>query len=231
MRTPNNSRLGPPSNTTFNPDVRGVLTYSQDPSKPIPVPQSNTWNVTNPECNDIDYSLLKPNPVNFLQPDAPSLEQPSITLFLNYSFPLVEGPAEIQSIINGRVYNVNDTAYPTLYAIQEDPTWTPPAPEQRNLMVIPDAYRNKSVRIVLQSLGMPGGHPFHIHGHGFQVVASGTGPFNDMALAQTNAVDLRGVIVRDTIMVPSQGWVAVQCVFSAMPCSIQHVLIDRSSVD
>ena len=225
--TPSNSRLGPPSNSSYDPDVRGVLTYDHDPSEPIPVPQSETWNVTNPTCHDIDYSLLKPHPSTFLQPHPPSLEQPSLSMFLNYTFPFFSGP-DVHTLVNGQIYQVNDTAYPTLYSIQEDPTWTPPAPEQRNFMVIPDAYRNKTVRIVLQSMGGPGSHPFHMHGHGFQVVASGVGSFDDAAVTLVNSVDLRSVVSRDTIIVPGLGWVAIQYVFSAVPYNMQQMLICRS---
>lgn len=84
-------------------------------------------------------------------------------------------------------------------------------------MIIPDKYRNKSVRIVIQSSGGPGTHPFHIHGHGFQVVANGAGSFDDAALTLANSVDLRDVIVRDTVSIPSDGWVVAQYVFPLMP--------------
>jgi len=224
--TPNNSRPGPPSGSPFDPDVRGVLTYSRKPNETIAVPQSESWNVTNPDCADIDYSLLKPHPSSFLQPYSPSLEQPSLTLFLNYTFPIVNGP-NVRTLVNDRVYQVNDTAYPTLYAIQENATWTPPASEQRNLMVIPDEYRDKTVRIVLQGLNTPGSHPFHMHGHGFLVVASGVGSFDDAALTYTNSVDLHDVIVRDTLVVPSDGWAAVQYVFPVVPYNMQPVLTRR----
>ena len=112
--------------------------------------------------------------------------------------------------MNGQAYHVNDAAYSTLYAIQENATWAPPTSEQRNLMIIPDEYEGKTVRIVLQCSNGPGTHPFHMHGHGFQVVASGAGPFDEAALARTNSVDLREVIIRDTVTVPADGWVVIQ---------------------
>lgn len=91
-------------------------------------------------------------------------------------------------------------------------------------MIIPDEYRGKTVRVVLQSSGGPGTHPFHMHGHGFQVVADGVGPFNDAALALTNSVDLRDAVVRDTLTVPANGWIVVQYVFPPMPYDIQRIL-------
>jgi hypothetical protein len=216
VRTLSNPRPGPPNNSTFDADVRGVLTYNHNQSEPIPVPQSKTWNVTNPACEDVDHSLLKPHPTSFLQPHAPSLEQPSLSLFLNYTFPIING-SDVHTLVNGQIYHVNDTAYPTLYSVQENATWTPPTSEQRNIMVIPDGYRGKTVRIILQSSHGPGNHPFHMHGHGFQIVATGPGAFDAAALTRTNSVDLRGVIVRDTVTVPGGGWVVIQYVFSFFP--------------
>jgi len=227
---PNNSRSGPPNNATFDPDVRGFLTYSHNPNKPIPVPQSKTSNVTNPLCADIDHSLLKLHPSSFLQPHPPSLEEPSISLLLNYSFPIVDGYV-VHTLVNGRLYHVNETAYPTLYAIQENPTWTPPASEQRNLMIVPDAYRGKTVRIVLQSSGGHGSHPFHMHGHGFQVVASGAGSFDDGALAIANSVNLRDVIARDTVTVPGDGWIVIQYVFLRYHTTCDPLLTRWSLLD
>ena len=52
-----------------------------------------------------------------------------------------------------------------------------------------------------------------MHGHGFQVVAYGAGSFDDAALAQANSVDLHDVIVRDTVVVPANGWMVTQFVF------------------
>ena len=208
----------------MNPDVRGVLTYGQDANGPVPVPQSKAWNVTNPTCEDIDYSLLKPNPLSLPQHNPPSLGKPSLTLFLNYSFPDSTGPV-LHTVMNGQVYRVNDTAYPTLYAVQEDATWVPPASEQRNLMIIPDKFRKKIVQIVLQSLSDPGAHPFHLHGHGFQVVASGVGQFDETAQAYVNSIDLRGVIIRDTVIVPKNGWVALRLVFPVMSRYTTHMLV------
>lgn len=190
-----------------------MLTYNHNTSNSISIPQSETWNVTNPTCEDISNSLLKPNPLS-AQLDAPNLEEPSLSFFLNYTFPDNDGP-EVLTLVNGQVYHVNDTAHPTLYAVQANATWVPPPSEQRNLMIIPDDYRGKTVRIILQSLNGRGAHPFHMHGHGFLVVATGVSSFDDAALTLANSVDLREVVVRDTVTVPDGGWVVIQYVLSA----------------
>jgi hypothetical protein len=46
--------------------------------------------------------------------------------------------------------------------------------------------------------------------------------FDDAALARVNSVDLRDMVVRDTIIVPGNGWRVVQYVFSPMPYNMQH---------
>jgi FtsP/CotA-like multicopper oxidase with cupredoxin domain len=134
-----------------------------------------------------------------------------VTYTINYTFPDFVG-TRLRTLVNGQLYTVNDTAEPTLYAIQQDPTWTPPSTEQRNLLTIPDQYNGENVRIVVSVVG-GATHPFHLHGHGFQVVASGLGSFNDTALAQVNSVNLRDVIVRDTVIVQGGGWIVIQYVF------------------
>lgn len=198
----------------IDPDVRGVLTYNQNTINAVPTPQSKAWNLTNPTCDDISHSLLKPNPSS-IQPDAPFSGEPSLSFFLNYTFPDTRGP-RVHTLVNGQLYHVDDTAYPTLYAVQENATWVPPASEQRNLMIIPDEYRGETVRVILQSSNGRGAHPFHMHGHGFWVVASGVGEFDEAALTHVNLVDLRQVVVRDTVTVPDGGWVVIQYVFSAI---------------
>jgi hypothetical protein len=208
VEPPNNCQLGPSDDSGFDPDVRGVLTYSHNPSNTIPTPKSTSWNVTNPTCEGVSSSLLKPNPLS-IRSDAPSLQEPSLSFFLNFTFPDIEG-FDVRTLVNGQLYHVNDTAYPTLYAVQENVTWVPPASEQRNLLIIPDEYRGKTVRIILQGSTSRGAHPFHMHGHGFLVVASGVGPFDDAALAYANSVDLYEVVVRDTVIVPDGGWVVIQ---------------------
>lgn len=102
-------------------------------------------------------------------------------------------------------------------------TWIPP-PLERNLMVIPDEYRDKAVRIMLQSSNNLGTHPFHMHGHGFQVVATGAGPFSDAALAHANSADLRKVVVRNTVTIPANGRVVLQYVLPVISYFAQPVL-------
>lgn len=118
------------SNPAVETDVRGVLTYDHKSGDSMPTPRSMMWNTTNPACEGIDYSLLKPHPRSLLQPYSLSSEEPSLSLFLNYTFPLLTG-SEGHTLINGEVYQVRDTAYLTLYTVKQDPTWVPPPTEQQ----------------------------------------------------------------------------------------------------
>ena len=204
-----------------------MLTYNSTSS---PTPQSTSWNLTNTACSDIDYSLLTQDSAFFNESYAVILQAPSVTYTVNYTFPDFVG-TELRTLVNGSLYTVNDTAEPTLYAIQQDPTWTPPSTEQRNLMTIPDQYSGENVRIVIIITG-GGTHPFHLHGHGFQVVASGIGSFDDTALAEVNAVDLSSVIVRDTAIVQGGGWIVIQYVFPhpAQHATYTHTLVSSLQV-
>ena len=206
-----NSQSGSSDTEILPTDIRGVLTYNSASNGSIPTPQSTAWNVTYTVCGDIDYSPLRQHPTFLDQPYSVALQDPFVTYTINYTYPFWVG-TRVRTLVNGSLYTVNDTAEPTLYAIQRDPTWTPPSTEQRNLVTIPDQYNGKNVRVVVLFTG-GGSHPFHLHGHGFQVVASGIGSFNDTALAQVNAVDLSDVIVRDTAIVQGGGWIVIQYLF------------------
>lgn len=183
-------------------DVRGTVTYGALAAPPT----SKSWNATNPTCGGVDYSILKP------AVPAPPLPDPNpvLTLFLNYTFPVLTNDI-VHTLVNGKAYHVADDAYPTLFHVNEDPTWQPQTPgEERNLMVIPDFAQGKEVRLLMRSSGFPGTHPFHSHGRGLKILAFGSGNFTQDDLAKVNAVDVQNVITRDTVIVPSLGWVMTQ---------------------
>lgn len=192
----------------LNADVRGTVKYGK--GLPASPPESTSWNATNAACVDLDYSILKSSPTPFVSP----IQKPALTTYLNYTFPTtVNGVA--RTFVNNNLYNVSDDAYPTLFQFNEDPSWRPNKPgENRNLIIIPDDIRGKDVRILVHSSGFPGTHPFHAHGGGFKVVAFGTGNFTDEDLGRVDEIDVRQVIERDTVIVPSLGWVMIQCVYT-----------------
>jgi Multicopper oxidase len=194
----------------LNSDVRGTITYGQSAS--LAPSTSTSWNATNPTCGDVDYSILKP--AKPFQAES----NPALTLFLNYTFPVFfKGIA--RTLVNGKSYRVDDDAYPTLFHINDNPDWKPEGRgEERNLMFIPDTARGKEVRLVMQSSGIPGTHPYHSHGRGLKVIASGSGNFTHDDLDKVNMVDTANVVERDTIVIPSLGWVLTQCVLFLNRC-------------
>lgn len=150
-------------------------------------------------------------------------------MYLNYTFPIAVNGVTRTSI-NDKLYNVSDDVYPTLFQFNEDSSWRPTEPgENRNLMVIPDSVRGKEVRILIHSSGFPGTHPFHSHGGGFKIVMFGTGNFTQDDLNRVDKVDVREVIERDTVIVPSLGWVMIQYV-SRFCHSSARVLIEPHQV-
>ena len=163
----------------------------------------------NGTCTDLDYSILKP-----VVPNPESELEPAITLFVNYTFPtIINGLPVIE--VDGTAYNVTDDAYPTLFAIQENPAWRPTLPgEQRNLLFIPDSVRGKQVRLVLSSLPARdgGGHPFHTHGRGYKILAVGNGNITQADLDSVSNTTVADAITRDTVVIPKSGWAITQCV-------------------
>jgi hypothetical protein len=196
----------------INTDVRGVVTYGSGSSNSPP--DSTAWELSNPTCDDLDYSILKPVPSLSSLP-AIFDENPTL-MFLNFTFPtIVNGVPKV--LVNGNSFNVSDDAYPTLFHVQEDPSWKQTEPgEQRNIIAIPDSLRGKQIRLVLRSEHARdgSGHPFHAHGRGFKVLASGSGNFTQQDLDNVTTGDVINAITRDTVIVPKSGWVITQCVTS-----------------
>lgn len=69
---------------------------------------------------------------------------------------------------------------------------------------------NSTVQLVLQDTGMlvPESHPIHLHGFNFFVVGRGIGNFNPQK--DTKNFNLVDPVERNTIGVPSGGWVAIR---------------------
>jgi Multicopper oxidase len=171
------------------------------------LPTSTSWNATNANCVDLDQ--LKPL-VNSSQSEV----NPAMTMFLNYTFPTIIGGVP-EVLMNGNHYNVSDFAYPTLFNFNENPSWKPTVPgEERNLLVIPDSLLGKEIRLILHSFPARDGknHPFHRHGGGFKVLASGTSQITQADLDKITADDVLTAVERDTVVVPKDGWVATQYV-------------------
>jgi len=199
------------------------VTYGHSTSSSLP--NSTAWELNNPTCDDLDYSILKPLP--HLTPIPVSGDKPTV-MFLNFTFPtMIDGVPRL--LVNGQDFNVSDNAYPTLFHVQEDPSWKESIPgEQRNILTIPDSLRGKQIQLVIRSepTNLGAGHPFHAHGRGYKIIATGTGNFTQQDLDNVTPDDVQNAITRDTVIVPKSGWVITQRVTSLST----HIPPDSSQI-
>ncbi|KAI4301700.1 hypothetical protein L6164_034951 [Bauhinia variegata] len=128
----------------------------------------------------------------------------------NISFAL-PNTAILQSYFSKKSNRVYTTDFPSTPLIPFNYTGTPPnntmVMNGTKLVVLPF---NTSVEIVLQDTSIVGAesHPLHIHGFNFFVVGQGFGNFNPKKdPANYNLVD---PVERNTVGVPSGGWVAIR---------------------
>ncbi|KAL5724432.1 laccase [Ranunculus cassubicifolius] len=128
----------------------------------------------------------------------------------NVSFTLPT-TAILQAHFFGQSNRVYTTNFPTKPLIPFNYTGTPPnntkVSNGTKLVVLPF---NTSVELVLQDTSILGaeGHPLHLHGYNFFVVGQGIGNYNpNMDPAKFNLID---PVERNTVGVPSGGWVAIR---------------------
>lgn len=65
---------------------------------------------------------------------------------------------------------------------------------------------NQVVELVIQNLD-DGPHPFHLHGHVFQVIAKGDGRYHNNSATDVNSLPFT---VRDTVTVPAEGHLVIR---------------------
>ncbi|KAM6589838.1 hypothetical protein CsatA_012443 [Cannabis sativa] len=128
----------------------------------------------------------------------------------NISFAL-PNTALLQAHFTGQSNRVYTTDFPTKPIVPFNYTGTPPnntmVSNGTKLVVLPF---NTSVELVMQDTSILGAesHPVHLHGFNFFVVGQGFGNFNpNKDPANYNLVD---PIERNTVGVPSGGWVAIR---------------------
>uniref|UniRef100_A0A452Z9G7 Laccase n=1 Tax=Aegilops tauschii subsp. strangulata TaxID=200361 RepID=A0A452Z9G7_AEGTS len=91
--------------------------------------------------------------------------------------------------------------------------------------VVPLAF-NTSVEVVLQDTSIQGAesHPLHLHGYDFHVVGTGFGNYD--AANDTAKYNLVDPVQRNTISVPTAGWVAIRFVANNPGVWIMHCHLD-----
>ncbi|KAF4352284.1 hypothetical protein F8388_005931 [Cannabis sativa] len=128
----------------------------------------------------------------------------------NISFAL-PNTALLQAHFTGQSNRIYTTDFPTKPIVPFNYTGTPPnntmVSNGTKLVVLPF---NTSVELVMQDTSILGAesHPVHLHGFNFFVVGQGFGNFNpNKDPANYNLVD---PVERNTVGVPSGGWVAIR---------------------
>lgn len=154
---------------------------NQPISTAFPDPFSN-------DCRDIDLSKLNP----LESQDA--IGEPSQILNLGVGLIVNTTAREIFGVVNGSSFDTKDVQQtPTLFEIHDGASVSQLA-SSRNAYQL----NNGTVRIILNTTVGPGAHPYHLHGHSFQILGYLNGTYNE----HKHELNLVNPPRRDTAMVP-----------------------------
>ncbi|KAG0213894.1 hypothetical protein BGX28_003318 [Mortierella sp. GBA30] len=198
--------MPPTANTNLNPIILGEVRYQgggkEEPTtvgrfNPGPVVKGEQSPV-NPSfleaCKDLDLYMLHP-----LKPE-PILEPITYSLQIRVSFK--QGPTDgiVRGYMNDITYSGGDPWIPTIY---QNLNSSVVYEVDKHVMKIekPGAI----VQIIFDN-SLSGEHPFHLHGHVFQVVAQGEGRYEEGKTVLNAINPLR----RDTVTVPRHGFAVIR---------------------
>ncbi|VAH08062.1 unnamed protein product [Triticum turgidum subsp. durum] len=133
----------------------------------------------------------------------------------------------LQAHYRRRYYGVLAANFPAAPLRKFNYTGTPPNNTfvTHGTRVVPLAF-NTSVEVVLQDTSIQGAesHPLHLHGYDFHVVGTGFGNYD--AANDTARYNLVDPVQRNTISVPTAGWVAIRFVANNPGVWIMHCHLD-----
>ncbi|KAF8929631.1 hypothetical protein BGZ58_008804 [Dissophora ornata] len=195
----------PPTLTNLDPVILGEVRYqgagaatptTQGRFVPTP-PQKGQPMQVNPAfteaCADLDLNLLHP-----LDPQ-PVLEPITNSVLIKISFKKNQTDNIVRAFMNDITYSGNPWNPTIVQNLQPMPVY------DINQHVMKIERRNAIVQIILDnSLG--GEHPFHLHGHVFQVIAQGVGVYEEGKTPINTVNPMR----RDTATVPRHGFVVIR---------------------
>ncbi|KAJ3309420.1 hypothetical protein HDV04_006161 [Boothiomyces sp. JEL0838] len=69
---------------------------------------------------------------------------------------------------------------------------------------------NQMIQLVVLNLDKEGDHPFHLHGHVFQVVGKNNTPYYNETALNPVFNSLKNPVRRDTVIVPKKGWAVLR---------------------
>ncbi|KAK0745162.1 multicopper oxidase-domain-containing protein [Apiosordaria backusii] len=197
-------------------NYQGTALLSYSPSLPnnnttTTITPHNPNNITIPKkCTDLPFSLpipLRPIPAYPLDDAHPSKN----THEINFQFQQA-GPVN-RIFINRTSYSPLPTTAQLWLSLSQSFTgdaggynnWNFPLNQQ--VLLLPDP--NKTVQIVINSRDIME-HPFHLHGHTFQIVAWGPGEFNAGGSNPNTTWNLQNPMRRDTLTIPGLSHVVIR---------------------
>ncbi|RKP12581.1 Cupredoxin [Piptocephalis cylindrospora] len=176
------------NNAILDPMVLAEVRYDGSAvGEPTSEPVTST-SLTTGNCEDLDFRLLAP-----VVPQR--AKEPTKQFIFNVTF----GPDDqniTRAFLNNVTYDIRPYS-PILNGVLEGQTVFPPG---ENVYLLE---KDEIVEIVLNNL-IPGTHPFHLHGHDFQVISWVNSTLYD-PVESPKLYNLDNPIRRDTSTLPSRG--------------------------
>ncbi|CAL4908547.1 unnamed protein product [Urochloa decumbens] len=145
----------------------------------------------------------------------------------NVSFAMPRSTSLLQAHYQRRYSGVLTANFPAAPPVPFNYTGTPPNNTfvMHGTRVVPLGY-NTTVEVVLQDTSILGAesHPLHLHGYDFFVVGTGFGNYD--AANDTAKYNLVDPVQRNTVSVPTAGWVAIRFVADNPGVWIMHCHLD-----
>lgn len=172
-------------------DIKGIIRYDAS-SKEDPTSTSPTWTA---QCYDEDYSNLIP----YVSQTVGSVTD-DLSLDLNWTYP----NDIFHWTLNSSSLLVN-WSEPTLVSVyQNDGNKDLDLPTDANAFALSGV--NDWVYFALEDISDTDlGHPIHLHGHDFYIIASGSGTYD----STTTSLNLSNPPRRDTATLPGDGYLVI----------------------
>jgi FtsP/CotA-like multicopper oxidase with cupredoxin domain len=195
-------------NPILDPDVRGILSYTNSEAEPNDEQSVDWTEALDTLCQDLNSSLLSPA--------VPMSAPPADVLYaIDFQFQIGDYALDL-AYMNGTSWVVStevptlNTVVPALRAGNEtfNVTGVTPSYGIPNQYIV-DIPTNQVVDILLTNFD-DGSHPFHLHGHVFWVLASSRDqyfPWDSYGSENTT-----NPVRRDTVVVDAYGWVLIRFV-------------------
>lgn len=202
-------------NANFNPDVRAIVSYSNDEDlSNLQVPDSEwQYGGGDVECNEFDQTLLHTANVTSVPRVANGSTLPDVRFDVDVSFLIKENQLS-RGYLNDHTFqnpSNGSTMYQLAFAANDntikDLDVKDLLTDNDNQYMLNINEKGTIVDIVINNYD-DGNHPFHLHGHKFWVLAIGnTGFFSDKHYTDdSDVMNFENPVLRDTVNIPGFGW-------------------------